>query len=91
MKKRIFAGFAWAVLLASIAFLSYGVFSKQPVDYADWVEIAEIETCTEEALRNKMLGPCRADMHEGWSESGRAESEIDPGIYKFEDISRKMI
>lgn len=38
-----------------------------------------------------MLGPCRADMHEGWSESGRAESEIDPGIYKFEAISRKMI
>lgn len=55
------------------------------------VEVAEIETCTEEALQNKMLGQCRADMHEGWSESGRAESEIDPGIYKFEDISRKMI
>lgn len=55
------------------------------------VEIAEIETCTEEALRNKMLGQCRADMHEGWNESGRAESEIDPGIYKFEDISCKMI
>ena len=61
------------------------------MDYADWVEIAEIETRTEEALRNEMLGQCRAGMHEGWGESGRAESEIDPGIYKFEDISCKMI
>ena len=81
MKKRIFAGFAWAVLLASIAFLPYGVFSKQPVNYADLVEVAEIETCTEEALQNKMLGQCHADTHEGWDESGRAGSEIDPGIY----------
>ncbi len=51
------------------------------MDYADWVEIAEIETCTEEALRNKMLGQCRVDMNEGWSESGKAESEIGTGIY----------
>ena len=57
------------------------------MDYADWVEIAEIETCTEEALRNKMLGQCRADMHEGWSESGRAESEIGACIYEFKAIS----
>lgn len=45
------------------------------------VEVAEIETCIEEALQNKMLGQCRADMHEGWGESGRTESEIGTGIY----------
>lgn len=51
------------------------------------VEVAEIETRTEEALRNEMLGQCRAGMHEGWDESGRTEREIGACIYEFKAIS----